>query len=55
MWNPMFKSNEMINKDLKTTDMLINEIIEKGNQNVMVTKKVQGGYFFLTKTIIEIN
>lgn len=40
----MFKSIEMTNKDSKTTDILISEINEKGNQNVIVTKKVQGGY-----------
>lgn len=41
----MFKSIEMINKDAKTSDMLISKITEKGNQNVIVTKKVQGEYF----------
>lgn len=50
----MFKSIEMINKDVKTSDMLIRKITEKGNQNVIVTKKSPRRIFFLKKTITEI-
>lgn len=41
----MFKSIEMTNKDSKTTNILISEINEKGNQNVIVKKKSKEDIF----------
>lgn len=42
----MFKSIEMINKDSKTTYMLISELTEQGNQNFTVTERVSPGKIF---------